>query len=197
MYFVSNFIKLTDDRTSLLLPDISTFMTSDAVTHTTSMTSSIVTSSGTTESTTTTSSIGQVSNVMTSDQLTTKQTLTTIGTVQTTSTSTPSQGSSTCQCLCNTNVGTRWDFLENLTLTREELEVYLEDRLKELRRNLTIDAKETSAFKNTKISASDSRPSSAAMGALGVVLMTVFFGLIILSDCITFFRHKSYNTRQR
>jgi hypothetical protein len=57
---------------------------------------------------------------------------------------------------------------------------------------LTIDAKETSAFKNTKISAPDSRPSSAAMGALGVVLMTVIFALIILSDCITFFHVYGY-----
>lgn len=161
------------------------------------MTSTVATSSGRTESTTTTSSIGQVSTVMMSEQPTTKQTLTTIGTVQTTSTSTPSQGSSNCQCPCTTNLSTKWNFLENLTLTREELEVYLEDELTELRRNLTIDAKETSAFKNTKISAPDSRPSSAAMGALGVVLMTVIFALIILSDCITFLRHRSYNIRQR
>lgn len=197
MYFVSNFIKLTDDRTSLLLPDISTIMTSDTLIHTSTMTSTVATSSGRTESTTTTSSIGQVSTVMTSEQPITEQTLTTIGTVQTTSTSTPSQGSSNCQCSCTTNLGAKWNFLENLTLTREELEVYLEDELTELRRNLTIDAKETSAFKNTKISAPDSRPSSAAMGALGVVLMTVIFALIILSDCITFFRHRSYNIRQR
>ncbi|XP_052105415.1 uncharacterized protein LOC127738271 isoform X2 [Mytilus californianus] len=96
-----------------------------------------------------------------------------------------------CHCPCSSG-SSKWDYLNGLNLTKEQLEVYLEEELANLRGNLTIDPKGTSAFKNTKISAPDSRPSSAAVGALGIILLTVIFGLIIISDVLSFFRSRSW-----
>ncbi|CAG2235487.1 unnamed protein product [Mytilus edulis] len=96
-----------------------------------------------------------------------------------------------CHCPCSL-VSSKWDFLNGLNLTKKELEVYLEEEIANLRGNLTIDPKGTSAFKNTKISAPDSRPSSAAVGALGIILLTVIFGLILISDVLSFFRSRSW-----
>lgn len=96
-----------------------------------------------------------------------------------------------CHCPCLL-VSSKWDFLNGLNLTKKELEVYLEEEIANLRGNLTIDPKGTSAFKNTKISAPDSRPSSAAVGALGIILLTVIFGLILISDVLSFFRSRSW-----
>ncbi|XP_071163961.1 uncharacterized protein [Mytilus edulis] len=111
------------------------------------------------------------------------------------STEMPQQESSSAEPVCNcpcSLVSSKWDFLNGLNLTKKELEVYLEEEIANLRGNLTIDPKGTSAFKNTKISAPDSRPSSAAVGALGIILLTVIFGLILISDVLSFFRSRSW-----
>ena len=67
-------------------------------------------------------------------------------------------------------------------LTEAELDVFVEVFTEEVKRELIVDKKTLSSAVRKKKSAVDSRPSSAAMGALGVVLLSTVFGGIIVND---------------
>ncbi|XP_053384114.1 mucin-5AC-like [Mercenaria mercenaria] len=68
----------------------------------------------------------------------------------------------------------------NLTrnITQEELDIIV----KELIRNLTVPATETSAYKRTKMSMPDERRSSAVIGAVGITSMVTVTGVVIAMD---------------
>lgn len=59
------------------------------------------------------------------------------------------------------------------------------EAIKRILRELDVDVRSTSAFKRTKSSASDKRVSSAAIGALGITIMCLVFGLFVMSDVVT------------
>ena len=58
----------------------------------------------------------------------------------------------------------------------------LEENVKRLIENTVIDNKDTSAYKNRKISAQDGRVSSRAIGWIGIVCICVPFMCIIYTD---------------
>ncbi|XP_034329360.2 uncharacterized protein [Magallana gigas] len=55
--------------------------------------------------------------------------------------------------------------------------------IEEMKKELTIDPKETNAFKLSKISVYEDRPTAKGIGILGVVLLGSFFAFIIVLDC--------------
>ena len=50
-----------------------------------------------------------------------------------------------CMCPC-TSIGTKWDYLDGLNLTREQLVLHLSNYLLELAQTITTDVKKTSAY---------------------------------------------------
>lgn len=62
---------------------------------------------------------------------------------------------------------------------------YLNEKLENITRELTMDKTETSAFRRRYTSATDNRPSSIAVGAVGVASLACTLGGIALLD-ITF-----------
>jgi hypothetical protein len=58
----------------------------------------------------------------------------------------------------------------------------LEQRVVELKRNLTLDTKNTSAYRRSLTCAEDSRQSSAYIGYLGIGLLSVTGGLFLCLD---------------
>eukprot|EP00105_Crassostrea_gigas_P039404 XP_019923552.1 PREDICTED: uncharacterized protein LOC105330194 [Crassostrea gigas] len=55
--------------------------------------------------------------------------------------------------------------------------------IEERKKELTIDPKETNAFKLSKISVYEERPTAKGIGILGIVLLGSFFAFIIVLDC--------------
>ncbi|KAK3093701.1 hypothetical protein FSP39_019033 [Pinctada imbricata] len=74
----------------------------------------------------------------------------------------------TCECNCSAPVN----------MTHEQLM----ERLEELRSILTIVKKDTLKSKLKLISVRDDRPSSTAIGALGIILITLVIALVVLID---------------
>lgn len=86
-----------------------------------------------------------------------------------------------CMCPC-TSIGTKWDYLDGLNLTREQLLLHLSKDLLELTQSITTDVKKTSAYLNKKKSASDNRSSSIVLGYFGSVMIIIPIILIIGCD---------------
>lgn len=76
--------------------------------------------------------------------------------------------------------------MNGLNLSRDDLILILKSELDAIRRNLIIDAKTTSAFRNSKISAPDYRKSSAMMGYTGVALISVPILFVLIIDAMRF-----------
>ncbi|XP_052704032.1 uncharacterized protein LOC128180181 [Crassostrea angulata] len=55
--------------------------------------------------------------------------------------------------------------------------------IEERKKELTIDPKETNAFKLSKISVYEDRPTAKGIGILGIALLGSFFAFIIVLDC--------------
>ncbi|XP_052061190.1 uncharacterized protein LOC127701340 [Mytilus californianus] len=111
-------------------------------------------------------------------------------TVQQTTTSVgdSTQENQVCMCPCSRVSNSKWLYLKNLNLTLDEIRVILSDELEDLRKNLTIDKTNTSAYLRTKISAPDNRPSAKSMGAVGGLFLVTIVVLIFGSDTINLFK---------
>ncbi|CAG2235496.1 unnamed protein product [Mytilus edulis] len=98
------------------------------------------------------------------------------------------QETQVCKCPCSRVPNSKWLYLKNLNLTLDEIRVILTDELENLRKNLTIDKTNTSAYLRTKISAPDNRPSAKSIGAVGVLFLVTIAVLIFGSDIINLFK---------
>ena len=78
-----------------------------------------------------------------------------------------------CSCECSNN---------NANMTQEELA----GKLEELRRVLLVDKKETVRAKLKLVSAKDDRPTSKAIGSLGIIIITGMIVLILALDASNF-----------
>ncbi|KAL3880041.1 hypothetical protein ACJMK2_032313 [Sinanodonta woodiana] len=83
-----------------------------------------------------------------------------------------------CQCKC-TDIAR----MENVS-TRTEDEIAMV--ISEMIQDMTVDSKTTSSSIRKKLSAADNRPSSTAIGVLGVIFLSLSFGLIVVVDIVTF-----------
>ncbi|CAG2219158.1 unnamed protein product [Mytilus edulis] len=99
-----------------------------------------------------------------------------------------------CMCPCSFTTS-KWDFLKDINITKDQLNEILKSEVDELQQNLTVNVKSTSAYKNTKKSASDRRTSSMLMGLAGGFIICIPIVLIISSDIIHVYN--SINTKTR
>ena len=58
----------------------------------------------------------------------------------------------------------------------------LEEEIQELVKNLTVDPTQTSKYQNSFKSAKDSRPSSTAVGAVGVIFISIPLAVVVILD---------------
>ena len=72
---------------------------------------------------------------------------------------------------------------------KEPLTKQQQEKIENIKKNLTVDVKETNAYKRKKISAHDDRPSAKAVGSiLGIGVLSVVFCLIVIPDIPTLIR---------
>ncbi|XP_048243888.1 cell wall protein RBR3-like [Haliotis rufescens] len=90
---------------------------------------------------------------------------------------TPSEVQEICLCRCG----------ERLILANET-KLFLEQFDIEIKENLTLDTKSLSAYIRTKTSAEDERPSAQNFGYLGISMLSITFGVLILSDLLSLFK---------
>jgi hypothetical protein len=74
-------------------------------------------------------------------------------------------------------------------MTYDEIVVWLQPKIKELEKILTVDKTNISAIVNKRISAKDNRPSAKNLGVLGIILLVLVASLIILVDVSSCSRH--------
>ncbi|XP_069132225.1 uncharacterized protein [Argopecten irradians] len=82
-----------------------------------------------------------------------------------------------CDCSCSN--------LDNAL----ENDPVLKAKMEKLAKEMTVDAKNTSAHLRSLTSASDDRPSAQAAGYVGVTILTLVFGLLLFFDGIGAFTH--------
>ncbi|XP_021339133.1 uncharacterized protein LOC110440404 [Mizuhopecten yessoensis] len=58
----------------------------------------------------------------------------------------------------------------------------IEETIKSLRKENTVDVKTLSSYKNKRISAEDKRPSARAFGVIGGLILSLLCSMIVLSD---------------
>ena len=58
----------------------------------------------------------------------------------------------------------------------------LQERVDDLKKNLTIDTRNTSSYRRSLTCASDPRPSAAHVGYLGICILSVTGGLLLCAD---------------
>ena len=68
------------------------------------------------------------------------------------------------------------------TITEASNSLNVLEIAEEISQNLTIDVKSTSAYQRKLISVKDNRPSSAAVGWLGIFFISIPLSLMLLSD---------------
>ena len=73
----------------------------------------------------------------------------------------------------------------NQTLSNEELLV----KIAKLKTEISVDRKNTSKYRNTKLSATDNRKSSRNIGILGIVVLVIPVLLVVASDLLTALKH--------
>ncbi|XP_062606115.1 uncharacterized protein LOC134267928 isoform X2 [Saccostrea cucullata] len=66
----------------------------------------------------------------------------------------------------------------------ELTEEVIQEKIDNIQKNLTVNPKETNQYIRTLTSAPDDRQSAKNIGIVGVSVISVVFGIIILSDCI-------------
>ena len=69
----------------------------------------------------------------------------------------------------------------NQTLSNEELL----DKIAKLKTEISVDRKNTSKYRNTKLSATDNRKSSRNIGILGIVVLVIPVLLVITNEVLT------------
>ena len=74
---------------------------------------------------------------------------------------------------------------KKVTKTPDEIQ----EEIEEIKKELTLDAKSLSSYQRTKTSASDSRPSSSAIGAVAIIILTLVVSLIIFADSPYILKH--------
>ena len=84
-----------------------------------------------------------------------------------------------CPCLHTTNP---WEYLSTLNLTKEQLLVHLNGHLTKLKNEISVNSKNTSSYKATKLSAGDTRGSSKMMGFIGIVVICLMLFFLISAD---------------
>lgn len=127
-------------------------------------------------------------SIMTSEYVTTKETLmSTSKTVSNTGTVASSENTSemdrfnTIMSLSSENCVCPCDFVSN-NITAE----MLQNRIDELKRILTVDKTTLSSYIRKHTSSKDDRPSSKAIGSMGILLLTLTICVIVLIDLSTF-----------
>lgn len=65
----------------------------------------------------------------------------------------------------------------------------IEERIKEIKKELTVDKKTTSSYTRSLISVYDPRPSSVAIGSCGVGLLCLAVLLLLLPDVINVLKY--------
>ena len=72
----------------------------------------------------------------------------------------------------------------------------LEVKLEEIRNAVAFPKEKTTKYRNSKISASDSRVSATAIGYVcGVAILVAVVGVIVLSDAVNISRHMFYRPK--
>ncbi|XP_061185519.1 uncharacterized protein LOC133193573 [Saccostrea echinata] len=66
----------------------------------------------------------------------------------------------------------------------ELTEEVIQEKIGNIQKNLTVNPKETNQYIRTLTSAPDDRQSAKNIGIVGVTVISVVFGIVILSDCI-------------
>lgn len=95
-----------------------------------------------------------------------------------------------CPCSCDYKAKVDYWASHNVTnMTYDEIVEWLQPKIKELEKILTVDKTNVSAILNKKISAKDSRPSARNIGVFGIVMLSAIAVLIILSDMTSLSRH--------
>ena len=69
----------------------------------------------------------------------------------------------------------------NQTLSNEELQI----KIAKLKTEIAVDRKNTSKYRNTKLSATDNRKSSRNLGIIGIVLLVIPVLLVVTNDLLT------------
>lgn len=64
----------------------------------------------------------------------------------------------------------------------------IQEKIENIKKNLTVNKKETNQYIRTLTSAPDERQSAKNIGIVGVTVISVVFGVIMLSDCINVVR---------
>ncbi|CAC5404314.1 unnamed protein product [Mytilus coruscus] len=91
----------------------------------------------------------------------------------------------------------KWGYLNSMNLTIEEKKELMKDELVELKANLTVEKKNTSAAIRRRISAHDDRPSASSVGYFAIVLLVIPLVLIVCVDCIRCCQSKKKSKRKR
>ena len=95
-----------------------------------------------------------------------------------------------CPCSCEYRAKVDYWASHNVTnMTYDEIVVWLQPKIKELEKILTVDKTNISAIVNKRISAKDNRPSARNLGVLGIILLVLVASLIILVDVSSCSRH--------
>jgi len=95
-----------------------------------------------------------------------------------------------CPCSCDYQAKLDyWVSKNDTNHTIDEWRVILAPVLAEIRVNLTVDVSTLTKTKNKYISATDSRSSSANIGAVGIAFITFIFVGLILMDITSCKRH--------
>lgn len=69
-------------------------------------------------------------------------------------------------------------------LLTEITQEIIQEKIENIQKNLTVNKKETNQYIRTLTSAPDERQSAKNIGIVGVTVISVVFGVIMLSDCI-------------
>lgn len=136
--------------------------------------------------TTSESDLTTASTILTDIPNTTEDTATTINTQYTIISNTTSESTIACTFRCPCGLG-------GGNLTNE----MLQEKLTKLKTILTVDKTKTSSYIRKLTSAKDNRPSSQAIGAVGLVFIIITFGLIVLSDVVNFIQQFKSNHLKR
>uniref|UniRef100_K1QI04 Uncharacterized protein n=1 Tax=Magallana gigas TaxID=29159 RepID=K1QI04_MAGGI len=70
------------------------------------------------------------------------------------------------------------------SMTTEITQEIIQEKIENIQKNLTVNKKETNQYIRTLTSAPDERQSAKNIGIVGVTVISVVFGVIMLSDCI-------------
>ncbi|XP_063420621.1 cell adhesion molecule-related/down-regulated by oncogenes-like [Mytilus trossulus] len=147
----------------------------------------------------------QITTKETTTEITTEETTTETKTEETTTlqkTSTVTGGSCTChsETVCTALKVFRWAYLKDSNLTFEEMKEEMKEYLDELKSNLTVDKKTTTAAIRRKISVRDLRTSAVSLGASGIVLLiipTVFIFTLDLTRFIQYIQNRKRTNKYK